>query len=239
MEHVLGCRVVSHTLRNAFETQIKLPWCLDAYLAKVKAGTRGYAGTLPPSFSTAIPLAMQREPCHMTDQQGHVVLVHLPNIIRADLAKVVENAVCELTTKTQLTKKTNGHWRVLEEHFKDNSDKSIMPGVATFSPCWFEVGHPPLHFKPKPSAKIRKSDGSDSGKPFVQAMSEAFALVGAILSIIHPTQFAHGLDAWETIAKVGSTKCEPKYVELMREVLALWSSPFNVALSYATTPPDP
>jgi hypothetical protein len=72
-------------------------------------------------------------------------------------------------------------------------------------------------------------DGSDGGLAFVKDMQETFALTGAALRIIHPSQYEVGMKAWRNLERNVEVLTADGFSELTRKAVDAWASPFTVA----------
>ncbi|KAH6907258.1 hypothetical protein BKA70DRAFT_1401130 [Coprinopsis sp. MPI-PUGE-AT-0042] len=238
VDHILSCYRVSDVVMEAMTNQFVVPWSADDVMEQVRSRKRGFTRTLPEALGNTLRggkdwpryLTIVDHPCHVVDKDGKVLLVYLPGVLRADQQVTVDAAVEGLgkAAEGQLVTKKEGNWRALEKYFKQPQEGTPV-GVASYSPCWFTMGHPAPAFKPKLSATIRQSDGSDGGIPFVTAMQEEFALIGSALRILHPEQYAIGLQAWKELRRQVDTKAAQGFGGLMGLLLDTWASPFTVA----------
>ncbi|KAG2010536.1 hypothetical protein CC2G_013352 [Coprinopsis cinerea AmutBmut pab1-1] len=99
--------------------------------------------------------------------------------------------------------------------------KSFKSGVITFASCWPMQGHPDGPYSP--SANFKKPN--QRAVPFLKMISESLAILGGILSVIHPAMFECGLDVLANL-NAGRIKNVDE-VDILRKVLQCWSSPFT------------
>jgi hypothetical protein len=178
-----------------------------------------------------------------------VLLMYLPGFLRDDAETALKLAVQNLdqVPDCQLVTKKEGHWRVNEQYFQPRDARRTLPvGAASYSPCWFTMGHPVRHksknvnvvdakavqapyFQPKPSGTFRKLEGKDGGIPFIKATQETFQLIGAALRMLHPKQFQTGVRAWDQLLANVDSVVADGFARATEKVLDCWASPFTVA----------
>ena len=105
--------------------------------------------------------------------------------------------------------------------FKDEQAMNLRmdPGAACYSPCWLEQGHPDR--PPGPSVTLMNNVANVT---MLQDTQEVAALMGGILSIIHPTLFKRGMDVWKTLY---ADPWSLRNGDRVRDLLDLWATPFT------------
>jgi hypothetical protein len=140
-------------MANYASPAVTVDWSLTPLLREAKSRKRGFAGQLPNDLREKLgyngdnvgALPAIDYPCHVQDQEGRVLLVYLPGFIRDDAELSLKRAVRELdeAPDRQLVTKKEGHWRVHEKYFHPRDASRTIPiGAASYSPCWFTMGHP-------------------------------------------------------------------------------------------------
>jgi hypothetical protein len=81
-----------------------------------------------------------------------------------------------------------------------------------------------MDFPLEVSAPLKQQQTSDQCNKWLGAMTETSALIGAILSIIHPDLYARGR---ETLLALGNKPEGIQEHELFMQVMQSWSSPFS------------
>ena len=105
-----------------------------------------------------------------------------------------------------------------ERGYKVPGTTLTSPGSVSFSPCWFNLAH---------KLSVSRSLRGWPGKPGVRYLREdrdSLAILGAVLSLLHPRAAKQGLAIMEGIAK-GTIKNEA--TNSLDQARLLWSSPFT------------
>jgi hypothetical protein len=113
---------------------------------------RGFAGRLPEDIRSKLGgvteegegLTVIDFPCHVLDKEGKIILLYLPGFLRLEKEEALCLAVAQLAKvpEPQLVTKKDGHWRAQDQYFHPNPAGLLPVGVASYSPCWFTMGHP-------------------------------------------------------------------------------------------------
>lgn len=133
-------------------------------------------------------------------------------------------------------------WRTNAKYFQQDDGRSPTPGIVNMSPAWFQQGKDVCHlFLPTPqnvdedviqtndfllevSAPLKHRTTEAACNNWLKDMMETSALIGAILSIIHPDLYARSR---ETLLALMEKPGVMKEFDLFMEVMKSWSSVFS------------
>ncbi|KAJ2911642.1 hypothetical protein MD484_g8772, partial [Candolleomyces efflorescens] len=96
--------------------------------------------------------------------------------------------------------------------------------VAWYLPGLFTRRRSPRNGRPGPSASLKESNSNQGGPDLLCELMEINALIGALLSIIHPTLYNLQMDVLERLA---GGQVEVNDPEVMMDLFETWSTPFN------------
>src|SRR5882762_7290839 len=127
-------------------------------------------------------------------------------------------------------------WRSSPEYYQSVIN-GLKPGTLNISPAWFEQGHEVrVYILLYPISKVieqseehllKVSEGLKTENPACEWLREnrlPFALIGGILSIIHPSLFDMGVQALQQLESDPNLCDNP---ERLLEVLRFWHAPFS------------
>jgi Oxygenase domain of the 2OGFeDO superfamily len=202
----------------------------------------------PPIFT---PTRYEMHPCIVQDKDGNILLWYLPGAITMRRAvsfffhilavgfrglPMAQSQTWEdlKILERSLRIKACKSWRVSPTYFRAKSGW-LKPGSISMAPAWFQQAHEvthPIYCQSKMSnsfvqesnhmevsAELMKSHTLN----WVETQMRASALIGGILSIVHPDLYSIGIaclkemEASESISKG----------DRLPEVLRIWSSPFT------------
>jgi hypothetical protein len=130
----------------------------------------------------------------------------------ADL-KMLEQAL-------KMDPKPTNNWRTSSETYRPIVD-GLKPGSMNISPAWFEQGHESEEHLLKVSADLARENPTCE---WLRKNRLPFALIGGILSVIHPELFDMGVEALRAL------ESEPDLCDnpgRLLEVLRFWHLPFS------------
>ncbi|KAJ2930456.1 hypothetical protein H1R20_g6633, partial [Candolleomyces eurysporus] len=108
------------------------------------------------------------------------------------------------------------------------SRRSIPPGQANFSACWYAQGHGPPSHLPGPSSTLNPKAGHNGGPELLEDLMETNVIIGVLLSLIHPSLFDMQFQVLlEVYRKLHSQRCPVTNPELTEAVFEHWSTPFS------------
>ncbi|EAU89594.2 hypothetical protein CC1G_02483 [Coprinopsis cinerea okayama7 len=189
-------------------------------------------------------------PAIIVDAEGHILLCYLPNCVSPAVMRILDAAVGALATRVdgQLEKKKRsreaerakvekqkakgkskqqgegqerlaGNWREGPELFRKGKC-NMNPGVLTFAPAWWPVGHE--NQLPGPASTLKPPNGD--GRQFLKDISLASALIGAILSQINEPLFEAGI---KVLTELHSNSKLTKDHATVSTIIEMWFSPFS------------
>jgi len=106
-------------------------------------------------------------------------------------------------------------------HYWPADHCQLKPGTVSLSPAWFQQGHESSEFKLEVSAQMKHGT---VGANWSLEMQESSALIGGILSIIHPQLYEQGMEALRHL------ETENGFVDDEEELYAAlkhWTPPFS------------
>ncbi|KAG2006103.1 hypothetical protein CC2G_002448 [Coprinopsis cinerea AmutBmut pab1-1] len=187
-------------------------------------------------------------PAMIVDAEDHIVFCYLPSCISP--AAILDAAVGTLasTEDGQLDKKRKaregererlerqkakgkgkqqgegqerlvGNWREASDFFRKEKC-NMSPGVLTFAPAWWPVGHEKQ--LPGPAATLKTPDGE--GQQFLEDIPIASAVIGAILSQINQPLFESGV---KVLKELYSNSKLTKDHATVSKIIEIWFSPFS------------
>ncbi|KJA15668.1 hypothetical protein HYPSUDRAFT_148770, partial [Hypholoma sublateritium FD-334 SS-4] len=169
----------------------------------------------PPVYSPAV---LRREPCIITDQDGNIMLWYLPRAIALSTSIQGFDNLQSLERSLRIKNKSPS-WRVKPDHFRSKPGW-LKAGNVSLSPAWFQQAHENTH-QIEVSAELSKEDPFE----WLALQVRTSAIIGGILSIVHPEQYAAGIQILRQLhAHPGAVKKGHK----LAEILQVWSAPFNV-----------
>ncbi|EDR03961.1 uncharacterized protein LACBIDRAFT_306265 [Laccaria bicolor S238N-H82] len=208
---------VINMLEEAFKSSYTTTWDVRDYAADLSPRQSGSNEELekkllarfPPIYETAgsdIPYLDQ--PCHITDQQGHILLWYFPEMFSEQLRTFIWDHTGSLSPK----KRSNGSWR---DHHPENEG---VTGIVNLSPSWFSQGHEGPEDPLRASADIQEPANST----YLQNVLLANAIVGAIYAVIQPDLFESSLATFEKLANHAEALDNPINI-----ALRVWATPFT------------
>ena len=117
-------------------------------------------------------------------------------------------------------------------HYRPADRCQLKPGTVSLSPAWFQQGHESSEFKLEVGAQMKRGA---VGANWSLEMQESSALIGGILSIIHPQLYEQGMEALRRL------ETENGFVDDEEELYAAlkhWTPPFSAlsVISNRSTP---
>ncbi|KAF8956033.1 hypothetical protein BDZ97DRAFT_1607550, partial [Flammula alnicola] len=168
----------------------------------------------PPIYS---PTVYTMDPCIVTDIEGNILLWYLPRALTAERTVQMWDDM-NLLDKSLRISKGSTSWRIKPTFFRAHPGW-LKPGNASMSPAWFQQAHEKSN-KLEVSVELAKNHSL----AWLRKQVRGSALVGGILSIIHPELYAAGMDALRQL------NTDPRSVHKgnrLAEILRVWSSPFT------------
>ncbi|EAU90730.2 hypothetical protein CC1G_03999 [Coprinopsis cinerea okayama7 len=224
------CFHAASVILEAFERRYRMKWKLQDYEAQLGVKQSGRNELLEARLAEMFPslwsqgkdgYPVEHRPAVVLDNDGVILMVYAPGVLRKDRQVIITSAVEELGKASPPTVKLKSQtWRTDTGTFKNPELCEIPPGVACFAPAWWAVGHEKSSL-PGPSTPLK----SKSGIKFVDEMEESLALVGAILSVVHPELYEIGCHVMNEMRVADESQV--KYPEQVHRVLKTWASPFT------------
>ncbi|EFI28489.1 hypothetical protein CC1G_14021 [Coprinopsis cinerea okayama7 len=224
LELQIECELIAEVILTALQNARQTTWPLSDYLKA--SGGRKMTDSLP-GVSTVKPdgeLEVLDEPFCVMDSKELILAWYCPHI----LTRERQASIDKLTFAVEWLSKVPGLAMdgESESSFRSHpslfgKDNSFRSGVITLASCWSMQGHPNGPFSP--SANFKRPN--QPVLPFLKMISESLAILGGILSIIHPAMFECGLDVLANL-NAGQIK-DVQDVDILRKVLESWSSPFT------------
>ena len=164
--------------------------------------------------------------CPFEEEAGQfIVPINALRMVLTMIQKQLQSAILDLCDSSiqplTLDPPSGKHWRTNAVLFKDENTMNLRmdPGAACYSPCWLEQGNP--NHPPGPSATLMNNAANLS---LLKDTQEVAALMGGILSVVHPALFQRGMDVWKTLY------ADPwglRNGDRVRDLLDLWATPFT------------
>ncbi|KAH9476467.1 hypothetical protein JR316_0010379 [Psilocybe cubensis] len=223
-ETMFECNLAVEVILQAFENQEYTMWDAEEYLTHLSARCTGQNFTvearLKDKFSPVhSALQYQTLPGTVVDSAGNILVWYLPGILSETRVESVWNSLRDIETMIHKAVPLATSWRVNDSYFR-HEPGWVQPGNINFSPAWFQQGHETSN-----PLEVSLDLCNPIGQEFIRDTTTSSALLGAILSIIHPEQYRAGMKFLQRLA------AEPELVhkaEILKQILTIWSSPFGV-----------
>ncbi|KIM35995.1 hypothetical protein M413DRAFT_78802, partial [Hebeloma cylindrosporum] len=160
-------------------------------------------------------------PILVTDRSGNALAWYLPRALSSSRQDTMWQALRELEPEL-IIKQHSTQWRAGPQNYRNPKDTELKPGTVNMSPAWFEQGHDTEKFSLKVSQPLVPQDGPASR--WLAATMESSALIGGILSIVHPELYRTGRDLILQLDQNPDVVDRPIR---LRQVLRLWTAPFQ------------
>ncbi|EIW75449.1 hypothetical protein CONPUDRAFT_65902 [Coniophora puteana RWD-64-598 SS2] len=159
-------------------------------------------------------------PCKLVDLDGLAVAWFLPDVLSTarqaeiiDSLRLMGGLMADGIKQNDINDARNSSLL-----FKPAADcNAAGAGCINISPAWQMLGHETEDWPPKASANWQKNKTALSS--WVAASRDVFALISAILSIVHPEQYRQGILCMKAMAQKPG----------VGPFASLWASAFNAA----------
>ncbi|KAF8228140.1 hypothetical protein L208DRAFT_1057278, partial [Tricholoma matsutake] len=161
------------------------------------------------------------------DMHEQILLWFLPGILSPERQRILWEAALKMdqSLRGSLTlNPTCTKWHSDPQYYKSPGKCQPYPGNINLSPAWFQQAHNTPKFKPKISKTLKPRLENLTTLGWLKETLELFALMGALLSIVHPELYEIGRGV---LKKVGDSPDMVKDGEEVLEVLWLWMTPFS------------
>ncbi|KIM34639.1 hypothetical protein M413DRAFT_144266 [Hebeloma cylindrosporum] len=235
LEYAVEVDLAVSVVARAFSNQDCTIWDADRYSDHISLRNTGISGDIDEFLEYKFkPLqrtrAIQIEPLTVTDRNGQMLLWYLPGLLTMErqAAMLEDLMILERVLKVQKTQLEN--WRSGPRYFTPVPG-GLPVGIANLSPAWFEQAHERKEDMLRVSADLKHPESLQ----WLEKSKDAFALVGGILSIIHPQLYDLGIAA---LQKLHDDPAWCKEAKELTRILAIWHSPFSGAsvISNRSTP---
>ncbi|TEB23866.1 hypothetical protein FA13DRAFT_1575378, partial [Coprinellus micaceus] len=179
---------------------------------------------------------LRDRPCNLRDKNGRIWCWFFPGLISKHRQRQLTTAILLLSDNSrkglQIGLESGSNWRVNQKLYRPAHLCSAKIGAVCYSPCWYEQGRGPPDASTGPSLSLVNDPDA---LQFLRDTQEVAALLGAILSLIHPALFAQGMELMKTLYK---NPHDLRYPDLVLDTLAIWASPFTALsiISNRSTP---
>ncbi|KAI0926586.1 hypothetical protein AcV7_005481 [Taiwanofungus camphoratus] len=216
---------ISVKLAEAYMTRLTVSWDIGAYVEQLTPQISGFnkaqeariSEQFPPLFDDPMPVI--KTPVTVVDQHEKILVWHLPDVLSPEHQIWDDSAMLNQVLKSHHPQ-SEGNWRIKSEYYMNEDQcEQFLPGCINLSPAWFQQGHESMSFNPEVCSVLKKPDSVS--RIWLQRMRETSALIGGILSIIHPELYRSGM------ASLRGMQWLPGVDEVLKE----WHSPFN-AMSF-------
>ncbi|KAI0943983.1 hypothetical protein AcV7_001922 [Taiwanofungus camphoratus] len=167
-----------------------------------------------------------KTPVTVVDQHGKILVWHLPDVLSPEHQIWDNSAMLNQVLKSHHPQ-SEGNWRMKSEYYMNEDQcEQFLPGCINLSPAWFQQGHESMSFNPEICSVLKKPDSVS--RVWLQRMRETSALIGGIMSIIHPELYRSGMASLRGM----------QWLPGVNEVLKEWHLPFN-AMSFIANRESP
>uniref|UniRef100_A0A8H8CDQ2 2OGFeDO JBP1/TET oxygenase domain-containing protein n=2 Tax=Psilocybe cubensis TaxID=181762 RepID=A0A8H8CDQ2_PSICU len=222
-ETLYECNLAVEIILEARSNQEQTKWNANNYIEHLSERCTGRNDAVEDNLKNLfppihLPMLYRCKPGTVADSEGNILAWYLPGILTERRVNSTWKMLQNIEGLIRMTPSSTS-WRANKTYFRHES-AWLRPGNANFSPAWFQQGHEqsnPLEV----SADLTHPDGLS----FIAGLMTTSALIGAILSIIHPAQFRAGIEFLERISS------QPEIIhkaELLKHILTFWTSPFGV-----------
>ncbi|KAF9529989.1 hypothetical protein CPB83DRAFT_734135, partial [Crepidotus variabilis] len=166
----------------------------------------------------SLPQGNYAKPMVIRDSQGNILLWYLPSIFTMSRAAQMWKDLRVIQPSVKVDKKSSS-WRVSDTHYRSQPGW-LKPGNVSLAPAWFQQAH-----ENSDPLEVSTHLVKNHSKEWLTAMEDAFVIIGAILSIIHPEQFKAGCETLELLLR---RSAEIRRGDELVEIIPLWGTPFSV-----------
>ncbi|KAH9911111.1 uncharacterized protein B0H18DRAFT_1129098 [Fomitopsis serialis] len=188
-----------------------------------------------------------QDPLTIADNQGRVLMWHLPGVI-TEVFQVRQNTyVHRQLSMTEYKRaiwhatiglnpllshnrpKASASWRENIENFREPQEgDDLKPACVAFSPGWFWLGHAGANDVPLVSRLLTDPNTGPAGHMWLDQMAHPHIIISGMLRIMHPDLYDAGR------ASIEALRSDPDRAS----IVDLWHNPFN-ALSVITNRASP
>ncbi|KAF5331323.1 hypothetical protein D9611_011817 [Ephemerocybe angulata] len=178
----------------------------------------------PYSVNDSGVLEIVDRPTVYIDKDGMVVAWYLPAVFtRSRSEHIFKTMKKYANTKVFMAPSRTQAWRHNPENFAIGDRCELPPVNANLALSWYSLGHPPSTGAiPFPSSPLRHS--GRAGCDLLNEMMETNALVGTLLSLVHPNLYHQQM---RVLVELYSGRAAVGDPERMHELFPFWSTPFT------------
>ncbi|KAF8957921.1 hypothetical protein BDZ97DRAFT_1762563 [Flammula alnicola] len=177
------CDLAVDVLTDAYRRKYVTQWRADDYVAELTERATGRNSKVeakllkkfPPIFS---PTVYQMEPCIVTDMDGNILVWYIPGALTTQRSTQMWDDM-HLLERSIHTKGCSS-WRGGPTFFRAE-EGWLKPGNVSMAPAWFQQAHEKSN-----NMEVSAALMQNGNMAWVEKQIRASALVGGMLSIIHP-----------------------------------------------------
>ncbi|EDR07661.1 uncharacterized protein LACBIDRAFT_298012 [Laccaria bicolor S238N-H82] len=209
---------------------IVVNWDIDDYIGAIGKQPTGtcilvetaIASKFPPAFPEHIDV-VEGNPTRVNDRMGHILAWYLPGIMSEELQAQVRAAAKILHPLLQVPDKSNGTWRSDPRYYRNICFCKYPLGIVNLVPLWYQAGHGHDGSPLQASASLKEDNGA--GEQFLWQVIEFQAIIGGIMSVIHPEQHYGGRGALLRCLRPQSSVTLDK--DCLQRIMKVWGTAFT------------
>ncbi|KIM43470.1 hypothetical protein M413DRAFT_9523 [Hebeloma cylindrosporum] len=222
---LMDCNLAVDVVARAFGNRVSTGWDAHDYVGQLSPRNTGQNPAVEANLRKEFPpihekLREYNTPLLVTDKNGNALTWYLPGAVSRSRQDLMWSALKLL--EPELKVKHTDQWRTAAENYRDPRESELKPGTVSMSPAWFEQGHDTEKYALKVSRPLVAED-SAAGR-WLGAMMESSALIGGILSLVHPDLYHAGRDLILHLDQNPGSVDRP---DRLRDILLAWTAPFQ------------
>ncbi|KAF9522347.1 hypothetical protein CPB83DRAFT_899705 [Crepidotus variabilis] len=202
IDDLLSCDWCAELLAEAMRNIYRTTWSVKDYrdyIRKVSPCSTGRNKTFerkllrkfPPIYKSTLRLT---RPAMVVDKDGRILVCYLPRLIKREHRLPIWKNIA-IMEKHMDIRRTTGSWRTDANNYLPPSRCRISPGTFSIAPFWYQQAHSTVD-KLEVSAKMRSLEGL----AWIKETQRISSLLGALLSVVHPSQYHAGMDCIDRVA---------------------------------------